>query len=99
MNPKVVHRERESAPSVDVHTEACDGLRCPCYMQGQLDLAEAIKVMQRMGLPIDDVLNAGCKDSRPLVSPPPPVSPEISQSTARRIWRQGKGQRGRRRVF
>lgn len=47
--------------SPNTHETACDGLRCPCYVQGQLDLAEAIKVMQRLGLPIDDVLAAGAK--------------------------------------
>lgn len=50
-------RERGArTPDRNQHYDSCDGLRCPCYLEGQRDLAEAIRIMQRHGLPIDDVL-------------------------------------------
>lgn len=39
-----------------VHTDACNGGHCPCYVQGQLDVVMAIRTLQRLGMPLDGVL-------------------------------------------
>lgn len=46
-----------SAPLRTVHK--CDDGRCPCYVQGQEDLAMALRVMERHGLPTDKILGKG----------------------------------------
>lgn len=60
------------------HTEACDGGRCPCYVQGQIDVVEAINVMRRLGMSFADVMSVvSCDDE---ATPEASVGPDRSTS-------------------